>query len=206
MIIEPDLDVIGQIVDLYGDKSSAAWSRYHETERGYLTMAFWENHFEWKFVVSRYSPCIVVDYGCGTAHSDVFLADAGFGVIGYEPNLTNFHVAQYVVSVQTQNIRSGIYLTNTPPVRELAGISLVWISHVLEHVPKEDWRDFFKPIVSNGWKILISVPLGRAYYVPSHINIWDSESELVADLEAAGLTVQWSEIDSENNVIRVEAR
>jgi len=205
MIIEPDLSAIGQIVDSLGDRSSEAWSRYHETGRGALGMARWENHFEWRFLVEHYATCVVLDYGCGTAHSDVYLADAGFAVIGYEPNETNRRVAEYIVSIQERRIRDNITLIKTMPGEDYSKlIELVWINHVLEHVPKEDWQDFFKPIIFNQWKTLISVPLGRAHYVPAHVNIWNNEHELVTDLESAGLAVAWSETDTGNEVIRVE--
>lgn len=204
-LVEPDLDVIGHIVDSYGDRESAAWSRYHETARGQLTMAFWEKHFEWRFLASRYQPCPLLDYGCGTAHSDVYLARAGFTVIGYEPNETNRGVAEYVVSIQEKSIQDGIVIVGAFPKTDWANlVKLVWVCHVLEHVPKSKWTEFFEPMVLSKWKTLISVPLGREHYVPSHINIWNNEYELVKDLEAFGLTVMWSGTDSGNGVIRAE--
>ena len=206
-IVEPDLDEIGRIVDRYNDPTSEAWSRYHETGRGQLKMEFWKDHFEWKFVAENYKPCIVFDYGCGTGHLDVMLADVGFTVLGYDPNKTNREVAKYIVGIQPQDVRDRLLILDGIPNRtQWSDIDLVFICHVLEHVSKREWGDFFSPIVSNDWKALISAPLGMAHYVPSHVNFWYSARELQNDLESIGLTVNWAQVYERHGVIRAEVK
>jgi hypothetical protein len=132
---------------------------------------------------------------------DVYLANAGFSVIGYEPNDTNREVARHVVDVQEESIASRVFIIGDLPE---VPVDLIWCCHVLEHVPKSDWGEFFGEVARYNCGILISVPLGHAYYVPSHVNIWNDEQELVKDLESSGFTVKWSEVDYQNSVIRVE--
>ena len=200
---EPDMDAIGRIVDTFNDHTSEAWSRYHETSRGQLRMSFWKDHPEWKFLAQHYPPCKVLDYGCGTGHADVWLAYHSYDVMGYDPNETNYQVAKYIGSIQPKSIKDRLAFFNILTYRW--NTSITWLCHVLEHIPRPEWANVFENIRDIGGKLLVSVPLGKAYYVPAHVNFWNNSRELTNDLVEYGLKVEWADVFNNEEVIRAEA-
>ena len=199
---EVDLNYIGNIVDRYGDKGDTFWSRYHETTRGQLTMAHWVDHFEWKFLLKHLvAQSRILDYGCGSGHSDIFLAMHGHEIVGYDISPTAIDIAKYIASIQTQDIRDRLeFHLNKLPVRNY---DIIWSSHTIEHISLEMLPEVFNLVrsVASEIPMLISVPLGTAYDVPNHVNHWYSDKELEESLSRY-VDITWTSTDNENQVIR----
>jgi 2-polyprenyl-3-methyl-5-hydroxy-6-metoxy-1,4-benzoquinol methylase len=161
-----------------------------------LLMQHWWNHFEWRFLATVVPPgSIILDYGCGTGHSSVMLALNGFKLIGYEPDEYAARVARYVVSVN----RADVTITERLPASD--AFEFVWLSHVLEHIPKADWPSIFPYLAK--CRGLLSVPKGHAYEDPGHVNHWAAVEDLLCDLREM-LQISWCGTDEMNQVLRIK--
>jgi SAM-dependent methyltransferase len=157
----------------------------------------WQNHFEWRYVRDNYAPCSILDFGCGYGYGDIYLAMNGFAVDGYDPNSDRVRMANYLLESYREKIGNNVrFLSGFPGEKH----DLVWMSHVLEHIPHEEWSDIFS--MFTGTPMLISVPLGNAYDHPEHVHHWYSSDALADDLQKyTGLTWKVWE-DGENLVIK----
>ena len=167
-----------------------------------LKMGFWENHFEHRSL-SRY-PCIkgnILDFGCGSGHSDVWLARRGYVVHGCDVNKTGIMIANYLASKESLDVSNRLKF-NT--VEEMSGLKFdsVWSSNVFEHII--DTRlavEQIKKFVKAGSYILISVPQGYHYDVPDHVHHFHDLDELHKHF-CNLLDVVLMEHDKENHVLR----
>lgn len=153
-----------------------------------LKLAFWKKHFEWRGLLDY--PEIsgrILDFGCGSGHSDIFLARQGYLIHGVDLSGIGIDIANYLRDREPVNIRQRLVfqqvdITNEMPQDNLCDAA--WASHVFEHIADPGpilagLRRWLKP----GAYLLISVPLGRAYDDPSHVNHYDSPEELRIALE-----------------------
>jgi len=181
--VEVDIGKIGEIVNRYNEVGTTLWSRYHETTHGQLRMRHWDNHPEWRFLdsqIERHS--LILDYGCGSGNADVFLAILGHTVVGYDSSPTATDVARYIASIQSPEVSQRLsFYSKAIPRREY---DVIWICHVLEHIPKSEWASVFGLLKEYAPhpKLVVSSPLGKAYYVPDHVNFWYTDKELADDL------------------------
>ncbi len=200
MLQEVDIEVIRALCDPFPEDHGFVL-RLRQNQKA-LFLSHWKDHFEWLFAASIFPKgSTILDWGCGTGHSDVLLAAHGYKVVGADIDELGITIANYVRSLQSPTIQSLVSFHLEAPKLDY---SAAWSSHVLEHVPKAEWRDFFSKIYEAGASsVLLSVPLGRAYFDPDHKNFWDSEIALSEDLGHHGkVEVNWVRCDKSNEVLR----
>lgn len=156
----------------------------------------WRRHFEWNFVTEAYYPCKILDYGCGYGYSDIWLARNGFKVTGYDPDINRIEVAQCLAERTSTEVTFTSDRNQIDPYFDLA-----WCSHVLEHVPLDQW-----PLVMEGLErgkiILISVPLAYAYDMPEHIHHWGTDMEFLQTLRPYSSRTWHVWENTDNHVIK----
>lgn len=171
-----------------------------------LKMFFWENHFEWKVV--REYPEIrghILDFGCGSGHSDILLARKGYKLHGVDLSPIGIAIATYLIAKENAEIRERLSfevadVTKTRTTQIL--FDSAWSSHVFEHIADptpilHGLKSWLKP-----WAhLLISVPLGYAYDDPGHVNHFANGEELQNYLGEM-VTVIRIDISREFQVIR----
>lgn len=175
-----------------------------------LKMSFWEHHFEWRSL--KHYPEIsgrVLDFGCGTGHSDIFLARQGMTVHGIDLSSVGIAIALYLKGIESEDIRRRLSfevvdVTKNLPERGL--FDAAWSAHVFEHIEHpgailQGLRCWLKPNAV----LLISVPLGYAYDDPDHVNHFFSEGDLENYL-GEYVTVERVDIFPENQVLRALCR
>jgi SAM-dependent methyltransferase len=144
----------------------------------------WHDHFEWRYVADHYEPRRVLDFGCGYGYGDIYLAREGFCVVGYDISEERIGVAQHLRGLQSANIQDRLTFCLSAIFKW--NYELVWISHVLEHIPLALWPHEFDLIQlsceTDDVPILVSVPLGHAYDTEEHVNHWDTAEVLASDL------------------------
>lgn len=168
-----------------------------EENREALRLSFWENHFEWKAVLD-YTEIMgrVLDFGCGSGHSDIFLARNGLTVHGVDLSPIGIAMANALIDKEDKAIQSRISFSVSDVIIDEPGGELydsAWSSHVFEHiVDPNPILSGLKRWLKQGAPLLISVPLGNAYDDPSHVNHFFSGEELV---EFLGQNVYVKKID-----------
>jgi SAM-dependent methyltransferase len=171
-----------------------------------LFLSHWVNHFEWQFAAQCFPVgSLILDWGCGTGHADIFLARQGYQVVGTDISRLGIQIASYVRSLQTPELINRVSFHLEAPQLPY---DFAWTSHVLEHVPKDEWQEFFRLITNAGAsQVLVSVPRDRAYFDPDHKNFWQNPAELEADLVSFGKVVPlWASEDPVNEVLRAMVR
>jgi SAM-dependent methyltransferase len=171
-----------------------------------LKMSFWENHFEWKSL--RDYPEIngrILDFGCGSGHADIFLARKGYTIHGVDLSPVGIRIASYLRTRESRAVQDKLCfscadVTRTLP--ETEPYDAIWSSHVFEHIADpgpvlNGLRRWVKP----GAHMLVSVPYGKAYDDPAHVNHFYSSDELCNYLEGP-VTVQRTDISTQFNVLR----
>jgi len=178
-----------------------------KTQPKALTMAFWEKHFEWKELVRYPSICgSVLDFGCGSGHSDVLLARHGMTIHGIDLSPIGIAIADYFRGRENPSVQDRVSFSVGDVTQERPeGATLydsAWSSHVFEHISDpapifRGLRNWLKP----GARMLISVPLGTAYDDPGHVNHFYSAAELKSFLNSY-IDVNTIDICQEYQVIR----
>lgn len=183
-IKDVDLNEIKKIVDKHGDKDDIFYKRYYKGGKQHLRMKFWENHFEWNDVKSCFPEINghIIDFGCGSGHSDVFLASHGYKIHGIDYSRSAIDIAKYLAKIQEPNVRKNLSFE----VLNLQGklkerdykYDSVWSSHTFEHIvdPSDIFKDL-NTLTKPGAKMLISVPFADCYPHPTHVHYWYSEKE-----------------------------
>lgn len=174
-----------------------------------LTMSFWKNHFEWNDLLTY--PEIngtVLDFGCGSGHSDIFLARNGRAVHGIDLSEIGIAIAEYLRERESPEIRANVTFQVADVLKDKPEtlFDSAWASHVFEHIPDPapvlaGLRGWLKP----GARMLVSVPLGRAYDDPSHVHHFNCEEELRQLLER-GVVVERIDCNQDHKVLRAICR
>lgn len=171
-----------------------------------LKLEFWKTHFE--LVSFNNFPEInghLLDFGCGSGHLDLLLAQRGMTITGIDASPIAIKIANYYkyraneeVSSRLQFIENDITKTNTQNLK----FDSVWSTQVFEHLsnPKEIIAGV-KQYVKDDAYYLICVPLGNAYEDPGHINHFYSEKEFF-DFLSPCISIRKIIIDQANSVIR----
>jgi len=175
-----------------------------------LKLSYWKDHFEWKSV-SMYPEIKnrILDFGCGTGHSDIFLARNRRIVHGVDASPTAIRIANYLKNREADDVRSLLSfeladITTDSPSREL--FDAVWSSHVFEHIA--DPGPVIKGLhlwVRPGAYFLVSVPLGYAFDDPGHVHHFMDETDLRIHL-GKHVKVVRAEIPPGYSVIRALCR
>lgn len=178
---EIDMEIIYKIVTSFKPDPTFT-PRLSKMPRAY-TMKFWENHFEWTYFNSIIPPkSKILDFGCGTGHSDIFLAKEGHIVYGMDISPIAIAVSSYLKSLHP-DLALEFYLANICTTEIQLNVDWVWCSNVLEHIG--DWEPIFQgltSVVGVGTPMLVSVPKGNAYDDPNHVHHWFSVEELYKSL------------------------
>jgi 2-polyprenyl-3-methyl-5-hydroxy-6-metoxy-1,4-benzoquinol methylase len=148
-----------------------------------LKMDFWKNHFELDSI-TRFEEISgrILDFGCGSGHLDVLLARRGMTVHGIDLSPIGINIANYLrekEAVKTQKLVtfSVVDVISQEPLGK--PFDSAWSAHVFEHISAPSavlagLHNWVKP----GGHLLISVPLGKAYDDPGHVNHFFSADEL----------------------------
>ena len=171
-----------------------------------LKLSFWENHFEWKALLTY--PEIhgnILDFGCGTGHSDVLLARAGLQVHGIDLSPLGISIARNLRDQEPLAVQQLLsfavsdVVSTAPPSKRY---DAAWASHVFEHIA--DPAPILKSLclwLKPGAHILISVPLGYAYDDPGHVHHFQNGNELAA-LLGSSIHILKINVDHQHSVIR----
>lgn len=174
-----------------------------------LTMSFWKKHFEWRDLLN-YSEINgkILDFGCGSGHSDIYLARKGRVVHGIDLSEIGIAIAEYLRKREPSEIRANLSFQVADVIKDKPEelYDSAWASHVFEHIPDPEpvlagLRGWLKP----GARMLVSVPLGRAYDDPSHVHHFKCQDELRQVLER-GVTVERIDCNQEHQVLRAICR
>lgn len=153
-----------------------------------LRSSFWEDHFEWKAAAATQELTgRILDFGCGSGHSDIQLARAGRIVHGVDASPIGIAIAEHAVGRESAEVRARVSFSVTDVTQDLPPadrFDSAWSSHVFEHIadPGPVLRGL-TPWVKPGGMMLISVPLGSAYDDPGHVNHFFDEGGMRAFLE-----------------------
>jgi len=200
--LDPELVAIGKIIRNAGVSETAAqecndiFVQRLRKYPGALKLSFWENHFEWQ-AVGNYPEIHgrILDFGCGSGHSDIFLARSGYEIHGVDLSSVGINIANFLRDKEPVDVRQRLsfslanIVTDCPESR----FDSAWSSHVFEHITDpapilKGLKNWLKP----GAYLLISVPLGYAYDDPGHVNHFADGEDLKRFL---GNSVEVSRID-----------
>jgi len=149
-----------------------------------LKLPFWENHFEWQDLLNDYPQIdgLIMDFGCGSGHSDIFLARMGKNIYAVDLSPIGINIANYYLEKEIDSVKNRLrfeLLDITDEKKNNVIVDAVWSSHVFEHIqnPEPIIKGLRQYVKAKGL-MLISVPFGNAYDDLGHINHFYSENEL----------------------------
>lgn len=182
------------IVAKYPDDASLQY--IYKENPSQLELAYWTKHFELEFF-KTWAPVgsTVFDFGCGCGGLDMQLALRGYVVHGYDNSSGSIEIARAQAASHGLNV---FFYDTVPP--DLV-YDRAWICHCLEHIPTEAFEATFKMFRPK--PLLITVPFGRGYDSPFHVQHWFSEADLATSLSPF-CDIRWTRIDATHSVIRAE--
>lgn len=171
-----------------------------------LKSDFWKKHFELESFTSF--PEInghILDFGCGSGHLDIILAERGMTITGIDASPIAINIANYNKKKASKEVCHRLNFIEKDITKlniENTKFDNVWSTQVFEHLsnPKEIILGI-RQYVKEGAFFLICVPFGNAYDDPGHINHFYSENELYNFL-SPHISVKRIIIDYKNDVIR----
>lgn len=174
--------------------------RYNAGQGGALSLAYWEKHFELLHFFGRYQAGqVVLDFGCGPGNMTLYLADRGFQVYGVDKDADIIRVAEILMCAQEAGTRNRAAFGTQVPNHHY---DVCWIAHTLEHIPVGEWTDIFTELRAKCSAFEISVPIGKGYDDPTHVNHWFSLKDFWNDLVKAGMGNLAVQEDDANSVYR----
>lgn len=202
-MVEPDIKDLIEIAQEIDDKEDIFYKRIFGKQRHTMYFKFWADHFEYKHMMDQ--PEIqgkVIDFGCGSGHSDICLANYGYTVHGIDNSSTAIAIANHLKSIQSKEIqdRVSFQCLHLDGTVEEADYDAAWSSHCFEHV--EDPTEIFdglRKLCKPAANMLISVPFKEHYNHPTHVHWWYSEKEFEDYLS------QWAkvlDVTRKNTVLR----
>jgi len=182
-MVEPDIKELAKIVEKIGDKKDIFYERMFGKQKNTMYFNFWEKHFEYLDLMNLYPEISgnIIDFGCGSGHSDMCLAAKGYKIYGIDNSKTAIAIANYLKGLQSEKIQNNVtfkQLYLDVSVRD-SDYDSAWSSHCFEHI--EDPTDAFeglKKLTKPNAKMLISVPFKDSYNHSTHVHWWYSEKEL----------------------------
>jgi len=153
-----------------------------------LKMSFWKDHFEIK-ALKNYPEIsgVILDFGCGSGHSDIYLARKGKRVHGIDMSPVGIAIAGYLRSLESTEVKKRLtFSVNDVTCDKPEGLLFdsVWSSHVFEHIPDPDpVLAGLRNWVKKGAYLLIIVPLGFAYDDPGHVHHFFNAEQLKTHLK-----------------------
>jgi len=144
------------------------------THSSAFKMSFWKDHFDWKSL-DEYPEIagMILDFGCGSGHPDIYLARSGHFVHGIDMSPLGIRIANYLREREPDAVKERLSFSVTDVTKEVPErlFDSIWSSNVFEHIVDpapvlKGLRSWLKP---SGF-LLISVPYGDAYDDPGHVN------------------------------------
>lgn len=184
MVTEATIEGLYEIIKS-SDPNDMFYQRFRK-QRGAMFFKFWLKHPEWKHLIEQQELAgHIIDFGCGTGHSDILLASHGYKIHGIDNNETGIKIANYLRELQSPTIQDNISfecleLDKETPENEY---DAVWSSHVFEHI--EDPTSVFaglNRLTKPKAKMLIVVPFANAFDHPTHVHHWYHTEELCQHL------------------------
>lgn len=185
-MIEPNMEEIGKIVMEHNDPQDIFYDRYvgkRKESSKTLWFKFWQTHQEWLHVLEHDEiQGHIIDFGCGSGHSDFFLTENGLKVHGVDYSPTGIDICNYLRSLQSNEIQertSFECLNITGPIQPRKHkYDSVWSSHTFEHiVDPSAIFDALDVLTKPGAYMLISVPFADNYNHPTHVHQWFSTKD-----------------------------
>jgi len=213
--VDPELIAIRKIIrnsgrtDSISQECNKIFLQRLKKYPGALKLSFWENHFEWQ-AVSSYPEIHgrILDFGCGSGHSDIFLARNGYEIHGVDLSSIGIDIANFLRDKESFAVRQRLSFSLADIVSAFPEnpFDSAWSSHVFEHISDpvpilQGLKRWLKP----GAHLLISVPLGYAFDDPGHVNHFANGEELRRFLGDT-VTVSRIDISMEFQVIRALCR
>jgi len=115
MAIEPNYDDILKIVKDYNERDDIFYKRALGAQRKTLFFKFWDKHFEWNDLVNDFPEINghILDFGCGSGHSDILMAEKGHKVHGIDISETGIAIAKHLRSLQPKKVQKNIFSTTS---------------------------------------------------------------------------------------------
>lgn len=220
VFVDPELRHVRKIIDDAMSRGGAERSHVSRCDDLFIQrlkvnplafkMSFWEGHFEWKALASY--PEIkgkILDFGCGSGHSDILLARTGRFIHGVDLSRIGLMIADYLREKEPESVKNRVSfeladMASDSPKREL--FDSVWSSHVFEHIrdPKDVINGLRRWVESRS-HMLISVPLGHAYDDPGHVHHYENADALRSHL-ADHIDVLRIDTDDKHRVLKALCR
>ena len=173
----------------------------------WLSIKAWETHFEWKDLLNDYPEISgnILDFGCGSGHSDILLARAGRTIYGIDLSPIGIEIADYYKKKEDLEVQKRLNfefrdITSENTLGKL--FDSAWSSHVFEHIENPGPILIgLKNYLKKGAPLLISVPFKNSYNDPGHVNHFYSQQEL-KDWLSPYIKVDRVDLSEKNQVLR----
>lgn len=151
-----------------------------------LKLSFWQRHGEYRALAGYPLAGSLLDFGCGSGHMDILLARSGRKVHGMDISPLGIAIANHLRAKEPAAVQALLQFSVSDVSRQSASgerYDSVWAVQVFDQIadPPAVFAGLKNRVNSGAW-MLISVPLGNAYYDPIQLRRFANDQELAAFL------------------------